>query len=389
VCKREGVFFPWAAPFENIDGFEVNGPTNADTYQFHNAAYVFAMVWESFLVSRDENFLSRHFGLLEGVVRFYNANTELPEQGGAIFRNDDVPLRSQDEGTPRGALTVQPLCSVWSSLYTFRAWLEACRILNRGDAKLRARVETILERGYDFGPLRRDDGTLRTSATDSREHGRQKHPIQLTPLTWLPLADWMDDPGVVASWRHRHYLCKLTRVPTSLGWTIAHFIFASARMRDGAAVQHDLALVQRARYADPEWIQFYECSNRWGWTARLAYYFVTIEVVAKAMLECVVQDCRDAIEFFPAILPRWEGRPLAFQRLHLRGGLIARGRLDGSGYRIGLHATRDADDKIRVLRPQPGVLKGPGIEQAFAGGETVRLRLATGQTAEILSEDTA
>ncbi|MFW5830523.1 MAG: hypothetical protein ACOCXA_09720, partial [Planctomycetota bacterium] len=36
LCRRPGVFFPWEAPFEDLDEFELDGPTNDNSYQFHN-----------------------------------------------------------------------------------------------------------------------------------------------------------------------------------------------------------------------------------------------------------------------------------------------------------------------------------------------------------------
>ena len=389
ICKSDGIFYPWAAPFENIDGFETNGPTNPDTYQFHNAAYVFAMVWESYRIHRDEAFLRTYFPLLEGVVEFFAANTEIPEAGSAIFKNDDVPLRCQDEATPDGFLTIQPICAVWACLYTMPKWLEAAQTLGMPDSALTERVRAILKRGYDLDTLIRSDGTLRTSATDPRGHGEQKHPIQLNPLTYLPMAEWMDWQPVHATWQVRHLLCKKTRIPVSLGWTLAQIVFSSARMRDGQAVEHDLDLVQRARYADPMWIQFYECSNRWGWTERIAFYFVTMQIYTATLLECIVQDCRGAIEFFPALLPRWSGEPIAFRKLHLRDGLLASGFIHGETFELELTASLDSEFPLVVSLPGEFILIQGGETRAIAGKKPDTLRMAAGTTVQIHSAQAA
>ncbi len=386
IARREGVYYPWAAPFENLDEFEKEGPTNPDTYEFHNSAYVFAMVWESYRVHGDTSFLEKHFDLLEGVAEFFLGNIEFPDDanGKAVFRNGDVQLRSQDEAVKHGAETVQPICSVYSSLYCLPRYLAASEKLQKGRSGIAEKARKVLEAGFDWEPLIREDGTLRTSATDERPLGLQKHPIQFNPLTYLPMADWMDWAPVHETWKKRHFLCKLTRVPTSLGWTFGQLAFSSARMRDGAAVEHDLGLVQRARYADPMWIQFYECSHRWGWTERIAFYFVTMQIYTKTILECVVQDCREAIEFFPALLPRWQGKPLAFTRMHLRDGLVAEGEIDGTGsLEIRLHATLDCETPVRVLAPGAFSLRTDAGEISFASGDAVDLRLAAGESATI------
>ncbi len=388
IAKRDGLFYPWAMPFENLDEFETDGPTNKDTYQFHNSAYVFAMAWESYRISRDRGFLQKHFDLLQGVARFFAANIVLPEDGGkAVFRNDDIPLRSQDEATAEGAVTVQPLCSVWASLYCFPRFLEAAETLGQGDPELIRRVGAILQRGFELDPLIREDGTLRTSATDPREHGEQKHPIQFNPLTYLPMADWMDWAPVHETWKMRHLLCKRTREPVSLGWTFAQLVLASARMRDGAAVQKDLDLVQRARYADPMWIQFYECSHRWGWTQRIAFYFVTMQIYTQTILECLVQDCRESIEFFPALLPSWEGRDLAFHNLHLRDGLIVSGSFRNGAIEIEIRATRDVQPTITIRRNGQFTCRCKDLHQSFAGHESCSLNMLSGAVARISSHE--
>ena len=385
IAKRDGLFYPWAAPFENLDEFEKEGPTNKDTFQFHNSAYVFAMVWESYRVHCDAAFLEKHFDLLEGVVEFFANNVELPADGGkAVFRNDDIPLRCQDEAIVEGAETVQPICSVYASLYTFPRYLEAAEALDRGNPDLREKIVGILDKGFDLDSLIREDGTLRTNATDPREHGEQKHPIQFNPLTYLPMKDWIDWEPVHETWKIRHLLCNKTREPTSMGWTFAQLVFSSARMRDGAAVEHDLGLVQRARYADPMWIQFYECSHRWGWTERIAFYFVTMQIYTKTLLECVVQDCREDIELLPALLPRWKGKPLAFYRLHLRGGLILDGEIDEAGVLdLTLRATLSTKDTLRILPGGEFTLRTPQKESALSSGDTAEFTLAPGETLQI------
>ncbi|MFW6303204.1 MAG: hypothetical protein ACOC2L_01165 [Candidatus Sumerlaeota bacterium] len=383
MCKRPGVFFPWEAPFEDLDHFELDGPTNDNAYQFHNAAYVVAMVWESFLVHRDLDFLREHADLIEGVAEFLDSNCE-EGPSGYIFRNDEIPLRSQDEATASGAETVQPLCAVWGSMYVFKAYQEMCRLLEHDESDLQKRTADILATGFDFSALVREDGTMRTSATDPRPHGCQKHPPQLNPLTYVPQADWMDYEPVVQSWRNRHELCLHTREPRTLGWTFGQFAFASARMRDGAELQKDLALVAPARAVDSDWIQYYESSHRLGWVNKKAYYFTVMGLYVMALLDTMVQDYRGVVEFFPALLPRWEGNPAAFRNLHLRGGLTASGRMDGDRIQCELTATQDVESHLIIHSDGRFVLEGE-TNRNFSGGETVAFRLKAGEKIKITS----
>ncbi len=387
MIHREGVFFPWEAPFEDLDHFELDGPTNANAYQLHNAGYVVAMVWESWLVSRDEDFLRRHADLIEGVARFFAANTVRGEEG-FVLRNDDIPLRSQDECTAHGAETVQPLCGVWSATYTFRACLETARIVDGRDEDLLARVREILDVGYEFSDLLRDDGTLRTSATDPRPHGLQKHPPQLNPLTYVPMGDWMDAEPVVRSWQHRYVLCRHTRQPTSLGWTFGQFALASARRQDGEALQEDLSLVAPARFADAEWMQFYESSCRHGWSHKKSYYFTVMGLYVMAMADALIQDYRGRVDILPAPLPRWGSQDLAFANLHLRDGLVAAGRREGGRLTVTLRATRDVETALRVHEAGAYELRIDGRVETFASGAEQPLDLKAGQEASIVQTGT-
>ncbi|MFP4381646.1 MAG: hypothetical protein ACLFUS_14185 [Candidatus Sumerlaeia bacterium] len=385
MCKRDGVFFPWEAPFEKLDEFELDGPTNDNSYQFHNAAYVFAMVWESFQVHRDLGFLRKHVGLIEGVAEFMSNNCEEGD-GGYIFRNDDIPLRSQDEATKSGAETVQPLCAVWGSMYVFRGYLECCKILDAGNPAIRERVAAILDKGFDFSDLIREDGTMRTSATDPRPHGQQKHPPQLNPLTYVPMGDWMEYEPVKQSWQRRYELCVHTREPRSLGWTFGQFALASARMGEGAGLESDLGLIQPARMADHDWMTFYECSHRLGWTHKKgAWYFTVMGLYVMTMLDTVIQDYRDGIDVLPALLPRWSGKPVAFQNVRLRGAILASGTWNNRRLELQLKAEKDIQTRIRVHPEGRYRIQAEGLEKNFSHGEYAEFSLKAGQEAAVWS----
>ena len=200
------------------------------------------------------------------------------------------------------------------------------------------------------------------------------------------MADWADYEPVVASWRRRYELCRGTREPKSPGWTFGQFLLASVRMGDGSAAQRDLGLVQPARLADAEWIQFFETSDRNGWTSRMAYYFTTMGLYVMAMLEAVVQDWRGRIDVLPALLPRWGDGPIAFERLHLRGGLVASGRYEEGRLEMELSASADVETKLAVRVAGSYRMESPAGSEDFAADQEVPLKLAAGQTARIVSQ---
>jgi hypothetical protein len=189
----------------------------------------------------------------------------------------------------------------------------------------------------------------------------------------------MEFEPVRASWRRRYELCKHTREPKSLGWTFGQFLLASVRMGDGPAAQRDLSLVQPARFADPDWIQFFETSDRNGWTHKWgAYYFTVMGLYVMAMLDAVIADYRDGIELLPALLDRWASGPVAFDRLHLRGGLVASGRLEGESLQCKLVARRDVDTRLRVCRPGAYRMTIDGKQRDLPGGQWTELNLSAG-----------
>lgn len=383
----EGAFFPWTPPFEDLDGFEVDSPTNADSYEFHNSAYVAAIIWHAWLVNGDKGFLRRHRGILREVARFYDA---LCVEGPSGRMRVAHPLiRSQDEHMAPGEFAESPLCAMISARAALRYYVECCEVIGVDDAGLHARCRAILRRDFDFAALRRSDGTLKTTLNDARPPGRQKHPLQLNPIALLPQPDLLElEPAFVQAWRDRLRLTADAEEPRSHGWTFALFALASARMGDGEALQADLDLVQPARYADGQWFQFYESSCRLGWQHKKPYYFPTSGLYLQALTEAVAQDWRGRIDFFSALPPSWRDGRLSFRGLQMRGGIIATGWCEPDGFRIKLAASRDFRGVVGV-GGDTGVVKviwpdGRIADEAAAGFD---VELAKGQRLVVRSSE--
>lgn len=343
----EGAFFPWAPPFEEMDGFEAGGATNPDSHEFHNSAYVAAMVWNAWLVGGDTDFLRRHLAILREVARFYCA---LSVEGPCGRMRIAHPMvRSQDEHMAPGAFCESPLCAMVSARAAIGYYLEACGEIGQDDAELEERCRWIQEKGFDFEALQRPDGSLKTSINDTRPPGMQKHPVQLNAIALLPQVDVVEGvPGIEKAWRERMRLTALAEEPRSYGWTFALFALASARMGDGRALQEDLDLVQPARFADGLWFQFYESSCRHGWQHKKPYYFPASGLYLQALTDAVAQDWRGRIDFFRALPPAWLKGRTAFHGLRMRGGLTASGWYEEGRFEVTCRATRDFSGLIGV-----------------------------------------
>jgi hypothetical protein len=385
IADREGAFYPWIPPFQDWDGFEKDGPTNPDSYEFHNSAYVAAMVWNCFKITGDQAFLARHFPILEEVARFYLALTVLVPGGKAQIRHPH--LRSQDESSTETGEKSNAICCFWSSLYTLRAYQETCRILNR-PGELQPRVAEVLAAGYDFASLERPDGTLRAFAEDQRPLGEQKHPINLNAICYLPLPDFIEGYAPVRTcWERRYDLTHQALFPISCGWTFGEFILASARMRSGKEVARDFSMVQPARFADPYWIQFYESSMREPWHMKKAYYFTTSGLYLQALTDCVVQYCRGTVDLFAAILPEWEQKNFFFHGLRTDGGLIVSGIWQAGAFRVLIEPSRDVEMPVRVSRDVVGIRasEAGGPSWTFNGQAEYRVSFHAGRAVTLES----
>lgn len=379
IADREGAFYPWIPPFQDWDEFERDGPTNPDTFEFHNSAYVVAMVWNLFRITSDRGFLEQHFTILEEVARFYLSLTEMGDNGKAQIRHPD--LRSQDEASSSAGEKTNALCCFWSALYTLRAYCEACRILGRSGA-VDEKAADVLEAGYDFASLEQSNGHLRTYREDDRPLGQQKHPVQLNAICYLPLPDFIDNYAPVhKAWDDRYDLTRDALLPQSMGWTLGEFTLASARMRSGTEVARDLSMVQPARFADPYRIQFYESSMREPWHMKKAYYFTTSGLYLQALTDCVVQYCRGVVDLFAALLPEWERGHFSFHGLRTDGGLCVGGEWRAGSFAVTLEPSRDVTLPVRVSRPIHGIrLSSPGGKTFFDGNVDLPVSFHAGKT---------
>ncbi|MFW6371718.1 MAG: glycosyl hydrolase family 95 catalytic domain-containing protein, partial [Bacteroidota bacterium] len=101
-CERiigvEGVYYPWEMPFQDIDKFEIDGVKGPNSYQLHNQAYVAAMVWHYYEITKDQAFLEKYFPILEEIWQFYANITFLDDERGT-FDIYHEHSRGQDEAS--------------------------------------------------------------------------------------------------------------------------------------------------------------------------------------------------------------------------------------------------------------------------------------------------
>jgi hypothetical protein len=184
------------------------------------------------------------------------------------------------------------LCSLFSADYTLRTALAAANTLRLTPSET-ARWTAILQDGLAYDRLQIPGFGFRTTAQGVRfAPGRQKHPVQLNPLTFLPLGK--PDAATLAAYAARHQLVSTERASMKHpdlqgnyydGWTLFALSLAAARMGYAAGVAHELSLPETAQLVDPEWIQTYESSGYW-----CPYYTTSMGLFLQTINETQLSD---------------------------------------------------------------------------------------------------
>ncbi len=312
----EGVLTPWNTPYGRMAGFHVPEPPNRFANAIHNGGYLARMAHETAVMLDDADWTA-HYALpiIEESARFYAAI--LTKEADGLWHLSVEPSIGQDEYG--GENRRDYLCALFSAQYCLR------QAVNHGLDK-DGRLAAILKDGLAFPALLTPQGYYASNAgaTDGSALGRQKHPVQLNPLAFLPVAD-SPDPATRQAHAMRYAITEDATKPVSYGWSFGEFLLASARMGDIEAWRKDWESVRPAGYADPGWVQFYESSNR---TAG-PFYMTTHGLYAQALLDGVVSSFWGPLEIGRCI--PWAGR-VRFGNLRTLAGVTVSGELqDGAG----------------------------------------------------------
>jgi len=371
----DGGFYPWTPPYQDWDKYERNGVVGEDSYELHNPAYVLAMIWHYYQISQNFEFLGKNFPVIEEVFRFYaNISTINNEGKFDIFHKHGT---GQDEASNKDGNIRNFLCSSYSAEYSCNVYMQACEMIEKYDKELFKKAKVIAEKGYERNKLLRKDGWYTTYEGDDRENGNQKHPVQLNPISFLPMANLVtENSPVYKAWENRYSLTYKANMPMTLGWTIGDFALSSCRMRSPGNLVKDLSAIQPCHAADPRWIQFYESSYWPGWHESKAYYFPMMALYLQTFTDVVVQDWRNYVDIFACILPDWENKDFEFHGINTKGGSIVSGwwkkgkfeiTIDpGAAKKISLMVSREIE-KIYIIGNKDGL-------KSFKGKQLVNLQ---------------
>ncbi|GMU22009.1 MAG: hypothetical protein AMXMBFR13_20970 [Phycisphaerae bacterium] len=314
IWKIDGIMLPHVFPYGPAEDFHLPEPPNENYYPIYNAGHMSRIAHQTAIMVNDPAWTKQHaLPLIEGAARFYLSMARKGQDG--LWHFSIVPSLGLDES---GGLN-QPdyLCTLVSAEYAFRRAIE--HGLDRD-----GRMAGMLQDGLAYKALLSKEGLYYSNiGSGARDFGRQKHPDQLAALVHLPLGGEPDGP-TRRSYELRYEITAGANEPRFIGHTLGEFILASARMHDPAGWRKDWEQVQPARYADPEWIQFYESSGN-----GLVYYVTTHGMFAQAILETVVSTWWERLDLAPCI--PWAGR-VRFGNIRTLAGVTVSGEVvDGRG----------------------------------------------------------
>ena len=298
VFSADGVMWPWNMPIGPDAEVDDKGDSEHYQYQIHNAAYPARMAFETARALGDADW-SREIAwpIVYASAQFYSSVFKRNPEG--KWGEHVIPSMGQDE---LGGLDAPNyLDALYSARYTLKIALDLSRSLGI-DVADSPRWAAILRDGFAFDSLLdRSSGIYSTNAAIAAAAvmGKEKHPIQLGPLVFLPYGQ--PDEPVVSAYRQRHRLCSGMDQNIFLGWTLQVLWLSTVHMGDAIGFSEELAKMEPWRATDRDWIQLFEVSGR-------APFFVTghglyLQAVCDAFVNDYFGECRTGA----AVPVEWSG----------------------------------------------------------------------------------
>jgi len=325
VYKADGAMWAWEHPIGPDTRMLEEGSPNWFQYEIHNAAYPLRMAYETALYLRDDKWTREvAWPVVHESARFFGS--VLREQGDGSWGIHVTPSMGQDEAGGKDAKNY--LCALYSARYSLSVAMRLARAL-KIDLPEAARWERILADGLAFKRLYQEshgfcvacEGLLGVQML-----GKQKHPVQLNPLMFLPLDK--PDGHVVRAYERRYEICVRPGEKFFAGWTLAAYWLASAHMGDAAGLLKGLGDALPSRYVDPDYIQIYETSG----SMHCSYYVTSHGLYLQALNDALVDSYWDGVKIGKACPESW--REASFENLRVPDGRRISGHRYGTQWSV-------------------------------------------------------
>lgn len=324
----DGLLAPWVYPYGDFEGYHNPGPPNKFFYEIHNSGYFARMACETAMHVNDPEWTKQYaLPILLGCAEFYANIASKGEDG--LWHLYITPSMGQDE---RGGENQKDyLCASYSALYCFQ------QVVKLG-ADTEGRYAQILKDGLGFESLKSPQGFYYSCAKRGEEDfGKQKHPVQLNELAFLPVDK--DKSSALTAYALRYNITRDAMKPYFYGWTLGEFLLAGSRVGNPTEWQKDWDNMEKSQYVDPEWIQIYETSGN----TTTPFYNITNGLVAQSLLNNLVCDWYNKLEI--AKCNPWKGK-VYVKNIRSLLGVIINGEIEATSYNMTLTAWKDTEVKV-------------------------------------------
>lgn len=282
LLHSDGILCPWVFPYGKFEGYHDPSPPNIYYYEIHNSGYLSRMASETAVFVNDSIWCSRYAApLIKETAEFYRSICKKEADG--LWHLFVKPGMGQDE---MGGIDQKDyLCALYSAQYCFQQAI-AWHLDDNGT------YGKILKDGLAFNSLKSKKGFYYTSlGSGEKDFGKQKHPVQLNELAFLPVNNKPSDPASIA-YQLRYDITLNSTNPFFAGWTLGEFLLAGSRYGNGDEWIKDWNNLLKSDNIDPDWIQVYETSGKSG----SSFYNTTNGLITQSLLNNVVCDWYGKLE---------------------------------------------------------------------------------------------
>ena len=326
MFKVDGIFCPWVFPYGSFKDYHMPGPPNIFNYEIHNSGYLCRMAYETAQFVNDERWTRTYaLELIRQTAIFYRNIVKKGQDG--YWHLYIEPSMGQDE--MGGVNKKDYLCALFSAKYCFQKAVE----LNLDFGGVYRRI--LLE-GLAFPSLKSGKGVYFTNKSGTDEDlGRQKHPVQLNELAYLPVDLQVSEPSLIA-YKKRYELTADADRPHFYGWTLGEFLLAGSRVGDVDGWKKDWNNIVKSNYTDKERIQLYETSSAYN----ASFYSTTNGLIVQSLIGNLVGDWFNKLEISKC--NPWSG-DVYLKRVYSILGVCVTGTINRTDAYLSLNAWKDSE----------------------------------------------
>lgn len=337
LLNVDGILCPWVFPYGDFNGYHTPNPPNKFYYEIHNSGYLARMAYETAVFVNDEKWTQKYAApLIRETAKFYKSISFKGTDG--FWHISVKPSVGQDE---RGGVDQDDyLCALFSAQYCFQKAIEYSLDEN-------GVYSQILNDGLAFPTLKSERGYYFSSkGSGEADFGKQKHPVQLNDLAFLPVNNEVTD-AASAAYNLRYDITLNAKQPYFYGWSLGEFLLAGSRIGNVEQWKKDWGNIRKAEYVDPEWIQVYETSG----VHKDSFYGITNGLITQSILSNIVTDWFGKLEI--AKCNPWKGK-IYLKNIYSKLSVAVSGEINGDTAILFLTAWKDCEFEMHGERIKLG-----------------------------------